>query len=206
MTVKELVLKEMETHRGAVVSGGALSERLGVSRTAVWKAISALRADGLAIDSITGEGYRLRADDDSLTADGIQTLLHTRILGREIVVLPEVASTNTVMKQEFAANRPEGFVLLALRQSAGRGRLGRSFVSPTGGIYLTVLLRPRITLDKLHFLTIAAAVAVCRAVEDTCGFCPGIKWVNDVLQNGKKLKWVSDTFQQCCGCFLDFSA
>lgn len=187
MAVKEQVLRTLEERRGEVVSGGTLSGQLGVSRTAVWKAVTALREDGLEIDSVTGEGYRLRETDDSLTADGIQALLHTQILGREVLVLPEVSSTNTVMKQEYAASRPEGFALLAQRQSAGRGRLGRTFASPDGGMYLTVLLRPALALDKIHFLTIAAAVAVCRAIEDTCGFCPGIKWVNDVLQDGKKL-------------------
>lgn len=186
MSVKESVLKELETHRGTMVSGAALSEQLGVSRTAVWKAIAALRSEGLEIDSLSGGGYRLRPGDDSLTADGVQALLHTSLLGRELLVLPEVSSTNTVLKQEYSSKQ-EGFTLLALRQSGGRGRLGRSFASPEGGLYLTMLLRPSIGLGDLQFLTIAAAVAVCRAIEDTCGFQPGIKWVNDVLMEGKKL-------------------
>lgn len=187
MAVKDLVLQELEAHRGAVVSGGTLSERLGVSRTAVWKAVNALREEGLAIESVASEGYRLAVEDDSLTAEGVKALLRTELLGREILVLPEVTSTNTVMKREYAAGKPEGFALLALRQTAGRGRLGRSFASPDGGIYLTVLLRPALPLGQLHFLTIAAAVAVCRAIEETCGFRPSIKWVNDVLHQGKKL-------------------
>ena len=187
MAVKDFVLKELEAHRGEVVSGGALSERLGVSRTAVWKAVNALREDGLRIDSVANEGYRLLTNDDSLTAEGVKALLHTKLLGCEVLVLPEVSSTNTIMKREYAAIKPEGFALLAQKQTAGRGRLGRTFVSPDGGMYLTVLLRPALPLDKLHFLTIAAAVAVCRAIEETCGFLPSIKWVNDVLHQGKKL-------------------
>lgn len=187
MAVKDFVLQELEAHRGEVVSGGVLSERLGVSRTAVWKAVNALREDGLMIDSVANEGYRLLTKDDSLTAEGVKALLHTRLLGCEVLVLPEVSSTNTVMKREYAASKPEGFALLALKQTTGRGRLGRTFVSPDGGMYLTVLLRPALPLDKLHFLTIAAAVAVCRAIEETCGFLPSIKWVNDVLHQGKKL-------------------
>ena len=187
MAVKDGVLRALEQQRGEIVSGGGLSAALGVSRTAVWKAVAALREDGMLIDSVPGGGYRLREGDDSLTADGVRTLLHTRLLGCEVLVLPEVSSTNTVMKREYAAGKPEGFALLALRQSAGRGRLGRSFSSPDGGVYLTVLLRPAIELKNLHFLTIAAAVAVCRAIEDTCGFRPGVKWVNDVLMGGKKL-------------------
>lgn len=187
MAVKDKVLRALEENRGALISGGALSEALGVSRTAVWKAIDSLRADGLEIDSVPGEGYRLRESDDSLTADGVSALLQTELLGRDLLVLPEVTSTNTVMKREYAAHRPEGFALIAARQTAGRGRLGRSFLSPDGGLYLTVLLRPKLPLARLNFLTIAAAVAVCRAIEDTCGFQPQIKWVNDVLQNGKKL-------------------
>lgn len=186
MSVKEEVLCALEENRGGLISGGALSERLGVSRTAVWKAIDALRESGMEIESVPGEGYRLRESDDSLTDSGIAVGLRTEALGRSLLVLDEVGSTNTLMKQEHVA-RAEGFTIVTARQTAGRGRLGRSFASPDGGLYMTVLLRPELPLARLNFLTIAAAVAVCRAVEDCCGFLPRIKWVNDVLQNGKKL-------------------
>lgn len=186
--LKDEVLHALEQNRGTRFSGSRLAQELGVSRAAVWKAIEALRADGLDIRATPGGGYQLAAHDDSLTDAGVSRLLETRVLGRDLVVVPEIDSTNTAMKQTYAAARGEGFALIAGRQTAGRGRLGRAFFSPPdGGLYMSVLLRPRLPLAQLSFLTIAAAVAVCRAVEQTCGFRPGIKWVNDVLMDGKKL-------------------
>ncbi|MGN1008420.1 MAG: biotin--[acetyl-CoA-carboxylase] ligase [Butyricicoccus sp.] len=186
--VKDEVLRALERNRGTRFSGGRLAQELGVSRAAVWKAIEALRADGLAIESTPGGGYCLSADDDSLTAAGVASLLETEVLGRDLLVVPETGSTNTTIKQEYAASRAEGFTLIAEQQTAGRGRLGRTFCSPPGGgLYMSLLLRPHLPLDRLNFLTIAAAVAVCRAIESTAGFRPGIKWVNDVLMDGKKL-------------------
>lgn len=185
--VKDEVLRALEDARGTLLSGGRLAQALGVSRAAVWKAIEALRADGLAIEAVPGEGYRLAVDDDSLTAAGVQALLHTHTLGRSLTVLREVGSTNTLMKQSYAGEAG-GFTLIAEQQTAGRGRLGRTFVSPPGGgLYLSVLLRPALPLGEISLLTTAAAVAVCRAVRVTCGFLPQIKWVNDVLMDGRKL-------------------
>ena len=142
MAVKDKVLAALEQARGERLSGGRLAETLGVSRAAVHKAISMLRADGLAIDGVPGEGYRLACDDDSLTAAGVEALLQTRCIGREIVVVPSLTSTNTVMKEQYL-DRPHGFVLAAEEQTGGRGRLGRTFVSPSGtGVYFTILLHP----------------------------------------------------------------
>ena len=101
MAVKDKVLAALEQARGERLSGGRLAEALGVSRAAVHKAISTLRADGLAIDGVPGEGYRLACDDDSLTAAGVGALLQTRCIGREIVVVPSITSTNTVMKEQY---------------------------------------------------------------------------------------------------------
>ena len=186
--LKDKVLRALEENRGVRFSGSRLAEELGVSRAAIWKAVSALRADGLQIDAMPGGGYQLAAEDDSLTAAGISRLLETRTLGRDLIVVPEIGSTNTAIKQQYAATHREGFTLIAAQQSAGRGRLGRTFFSPPeGGLYLSVLLRPRLPLEQLGFLTIAAAVAVCRAIEATCGFLPGVKWVNDILMKGKKI-------------------
>lgn len=185
--VRDEVLRALEAQRGACVSGEALAGRLGVSRAAVWKAIDRLRADGLQIDAVPGGGYCLRADDDGLTAEAVRAGLTTAALGRETLVLRETDSTNTYLKREHAA-AAHGFTVLAEQQTAGRGRLGRSFASPPGGgLYMSILLRPRIPLSQLNFLTLAAAVAVCRAVRDTAGFTPSIKWVNDVLMEGRKL-------------------
>ena len=174
LTVKDAVLQALEQARGTRLSGGRLAEQLGVSRAAVHKAIAALRESGLAIDAVTGEGYRLASDDDSLTAAGINALLDTAVIGREILVEPSLTSSNTTMKEQYLGRR-HGFTLFAEEQTGGRGRLGRTFVSPADtGVYLS-------------FVTISAAIAVVRAIEQTAGFTPQIKWVNDVLMNGRKL-------------------
>ena len=187
LTVKDAVLQALEQARGTRLSGGRLAEQLGVSRAAVHKAIAALRESGLAIDAVTGEGYRLASDDDSLTAAGIDALLDTAVIGREILVEPSLTSSNTTMKEQYLS-RKHGFTLFAEEQTGGRGRLGRTFVSPADtGVYMTILLHPTLPLSHLSFVTISAAIAVVRAIEQTAGFTPQIKWVNDVLMNGRKL-------------------
>lgn len=186
--VKDEVLRALEQSRGTRLSGGQLARELGVSRTAIWKAIEALRAEGILVESSQGSGYCLLAEDDSLTAAGVSALLETETFGRDVLILAETGSTNTAIKEDYAASRAEGFTLIARQQTAGRGRLGRSFSSPPGGgLYMSILLQPCIPLSRLNFITIAAAVAVCRAIHALCGFQPQIKWVNDVLMDGKKL-------------------
>lgn len=187
LAVKDAVLQALEQARGTRLSGGRLAEQLGVSRAAVHKAIGVLRGEGLAIDGVPGEGYRLATEDDSLTVAGVQALLDTSFVGRNLIVSPSLTSTNTVVKEQYI-DRPHGFTLLAAEQTGGRGRLGRAFASPAGtGIYLTVLLHPTLPLSHIQFVTIAAAVAVAQAIEQTAGFAPQIKWVNDVLMDGRKL-------------------
>ena len=187
MAVKDAVLQALEQARGERLSGGRLAEQLGVSRAAVHKAIGVLRGEGLAIDGVPGEGYRLAPEDDSLTAAGIQALLDTALIGRTLRAVPSITSTNTVIK-ERCLDAPHGFTLAAETQTGGRGRLGRSFASPAGtGIYQSILLHPALPLDRIQFVTIAAAVAVAEAIEQTAGFSPAIKWVNDVLMDGRKL-------------------
>ena len=160
LTVKDAVLQALEQARGTRLSGGWLAEQLGVSRAAVHKAIAALRESGLAIDAVTGEGYRLASDDDSLTAAGINALLDTAVIGREILVEPSLTSSNTTMKEQYLGRR-HGFTLFAEEQTGGRGRLGRTFVSPADtGVYMTILLHPTLPLSHLSFVTISAAIAV----------------------------------------------
>lgn len=185
--VRDDVLAALEQRRGEVISGGALAKQLGVSRTAVWKAITSLKADGHVIESVPGEGYRLSPQNDVLSAAGIRVRLHTSEIASSLEVVEQIESTNTVLKRR-AAELPSGYALVADSQTGGRGRRGRSFLSPSGtGVYLSILLRPELPLAQVNTLTIGAAVAACRAFEEAAGFRPSIKWVNDVLKDGKKL-------------------
>lgn len=118
----------------------------------------------------------------------LYSLLPREIPRESIHVFDETDSTNLVIRRMALAGAPEGTTALAGCQSAGRGRLGRSFASPPGGgLYMSVLLRPDVPAADYALLTPCAGVCVCEAVEEACGVRPGLKWVNDVLLNGKKI-------------------
>ena len=168
------------------ISGQELSRRLGVSRAAVWKAIDSLRRDGYVIEAHTGLGYRLSASPDSLAEREIRRYL--TVPCPDLRCLEEIDSTNSYLKREALSGAPHGAVAAADCQSAGRGRMTRSFRSPPGkGVYLSILLRPQLPPGALMGVTGMTAVAVCRAVERAAGVRPGIKWTNDLVLNGRKL-------------------
>ena len=171
------------------LSGQELSRRLGLSRAAVWKAVDALRHEGYEIEARTGLGYRLAAAPDALTVPEIRSFLgETAVGGRELQCFDELDSTNNRLKLLAQSGAPEGLAVTADSQTAGRGRMDRSFQSPRGqGIYLSVLLRPRLAPECLPPVTALAGVSVCAAVERVCGVRPGLKWPNDPVLEGKKL-------------------
>ena len=185
---RQAVLSLLRQQEG-FVSGEELSRRLGLSRTAIWKAVDALRREGYTVEARTGLGYRLLEAPDAVTEPEIRHFLgETDRVGRTLVCLEEVDSTNLYAKQLAAGGAADGTVVVADRQTAGRGRLGRSFQSPGGrGIYLTALLRPNLPPERLSPVTAMAGVAVCRAVERLCKVSPGLKWPNDPVLEGKKL-------------------
>lgn len=168
-------------------SGEVMSERLGVSRAAVWKAVEALRGEGYVISSAPNRGYRLEVSPDCLSAGELAGALSGLRVGSSLVCLDTVDSTNNEVKRRAEA-APDGLAVLAETQTGGRGRRGRGFVSPKGrGLYLSVLLRPDCALEEVGALTAWTAVAVCDAVEQCCGLRPGVKWPNDVVLEGRKL-------------------
>ena len=188
MALRDDLLAELEKRRGEDVSGQALAERFGVSRSAVWKAVNALRAAGFEISSTPNRGYRLRAEDDRLSAAGVRAALGEAYADLRVRVYETLDSTNQEAKRLLAAGEPCPMLLLAEEQTAGRGRRGRGFYSPAGeGLYMTLALQPRAALSQATLLTAAAAVAVAQAVEALTALACQIKWVNDVYLDGKKL-------------------
>ena len=159
------------------LSGEEMSRALGVTRAAVWKQISQLRQAGWPIQSSTRLGY-----PPCLSAGYLNALLPDgSLFSGKIQALDSVDSTNTRLKALAAAGAPEGTVLLAEEQTAGRGTRGRSFSSPKGqGLYLSVLLRPKTSLEELLTLTGWVAVALREGIQTACGADAGIKWLNDL--------------------------
>lgn len=188
MNVKDSLLKAFAQAGSNYISGSALAEQLGVSRNAVWKAVKALEGEGYIIDSVTAKGYRLSAKSNHLSAQLITEKLDTSLLGSRIIVLDEVDSTNNYAKALTASDAVNGAVVIADRQTAGKGRMGRSFISPSGkGLYMSVVLRPEFSMNTAPLITSAAAVATAEAIESLCKADVKIKWVNDLYINGRKI-------------------
>ena len=186
--LKNEVLYALEQKKGDVMTGGELAERFGVSRTAIWKAIHTLKADGNEIITVPNVGYRLLPTNDTLSSKVISDKLTTDFIGRSLTLLPSANSTNQYLKEMDTSNLPDGHVVIANGQENGRGRYGRSFISPLGeGIYMSILLTPKSAWQSIRLLTVCAAVAVSKAFEYICGVRADIKWVNDIFLNGKKL-------------------
>lgn len=182
------VLKVLQAAGGAWVSGEELARSLGVSRTAVWKQVEALRKEGFAIESSPRLGYRLAAAPDAVTPAAVQAALRTERLGRSIEFRQSVGSTNEVAKALARLGAPEGLVVVAEEQTGGKGRLGRTWHSPPGvGIWMTVVLRPPLIPYEAARLTLCAAVAVAGAIRQVAGLPAAIKWPNDIVLEDRKV-------------------
>lgn len=189
MSTKTDLLDLLSSNRGNYVSGQHVADTLGISRAAISKAISSLRKSGYRIQSKPGLGYILMDDADVLSKSVISDLITKPC---KVMLFETIDSTNTYAKTLNPGHigDPENppVCVIADCQSEGRGRLGRSFASPSGsGIYLSLALKPDFEIDKALFITMAAAVATCRSLEKVCGISPKIKWVNDVFYNEKKI-------------------
>ncbi len=172
------------------ISGADIAGALGVSGTAVWKAVNKLRSEGYMIEAVTNKGYKLCGHGDVLSMDTIRNYLHDKNAnGLKIEVFDSIDSTNNVCKSRAEAGEKDGYVAVSANQTGGRGRRGRSFFSPAGtGLYMSFLLRPAgyTARQALRFTTIAA-VSVCEAIEEVSGRDAGIKWVNDIFMEGRKV-------------------
>lgn len=189
LSVKTEILKTLEENRGLSLSGEALAESLGISRAAVWKAIQSLRGEGYAIDALPKKGYTLCLENDRLSEEGIQLYRENKgTIGKPLFVFQTIDSTNQHAKRLAVEGARHGTAVLADEQTAGRGRLGRSFYSPKGtGLYISFILRPTAVASLAPAVTTAASVAVSRALAKTYGIETQIKWVNDIYYQGKKI-------------------
>lgn len=187
MSTKDSVLQALTESKNSFISGEDLSKKLDVSRTAVWKAIRTLREEGYPIEAVTNKGYKLMPDKWMITEDSLTLSLPARYKNNRIYIYDTLDSTNIRAKQLALENAPHGTVVIARQQTAGRGRLGRSFFSPREGIYISIIVRPDFDLAKSVLVTSAAAVAVAESIESVCGIDAKIKWVNDIYADNKKV-------------------
>lgn len=173
-------------------SGAELSHRLGVSRAAIWARIDDLRRLGYHIEASPHSGYRLLACPDRLHADDLASRLGiVRVIGRDIRVFQETSSTSDIIERLARDGVREGAVVFAETQTRGRGRLGRSWVSPAGkGLWFSVLLRPSLRPQAVTRLTVTAATALARAIRAELPLRPEIKWPNDLMIHGLKIAGV----------------
>lgn len=186
--MEKKVLKLLEEKRGKPISGNRMAQILGVSRNSVWKAITKLKDMGYPILSATRRGYLLSEESDILSSEGILPHLTHKECGDHLEVFSTIDSTNRYLKEAAAAHAPDWSVAVANEQTAGRGRMDRSFYSPAGsGIYMSILVRPDWASDDIVFLTVTAAVAVRRALYRLTQKDIGIKWINDLYLDKKKI-------------------
>ena len=170
------------------VSGQELCDKFGVSRTAVWKSIQKLKAEGYQIEAVPNKGYCLTGVADILNKEELENLRNTEWTGNKVVYFEVTDSTNIQAKRLGEEGWPHGTLVVAGRQEAGRGRRGRTWESPGHtGVFMTVLLRPSFLPGQASMLTIVAAMAVTKAVRVKYGLDVQIKWPNDIVLNGRKI-------------------
>lgn len=196
MSKKQEILR-MLREADDYVSGQELCVHFGVSRTAVWKNIKSLQEEGYEIEAVPNRGYRIVGCPDTIAAEEVSSRLSTRRMGVTIRYFSVIDSTNQYAKRIGEEGAPDGTLVIADEQTAGKGRSGRHWVTPPGkAIAFTLLLRPDIPPSRISMVTLVMGLAVCRAVRSLYGLPVGIKWPNDVVIDGKKI----------CGILTEMSA
>ncbi|MFY0757842.1 biotin--[acetyl-CoA-carboxylase] ligase [Metabacillus dongyingensis] len=182
------LLQAFSEAEGEFLSGQKLSETLGCSRTAVWKHIEDLRSEGYELEAVRKRGYRITYKPDKISGNEIQLGLKTEFMGRHIHFEEVLSSTQKIAHTLAGDGAKEGTIVVADQQTSGRGRLARAWYSPKQtGIWMSMILRPKIPINKTPQLTLLTAVALIQAIEEVTGLTPEIKWPNDILINGKKI-------------------
>jgi BirA family biotin operon repressor/biotin-[acetyl-CoA-carboxylase] ligase len=189
MSVDAQILRALRTASAGTISGAELSQKLGISRAAIWARIEALRELGYDIEASPHQGYRLLVAPDVLHADDIGWRLEeNQIIGRDLRLFEQTTSTNDVIEKLARDGAKEGAVVFAESQTAGRGRLGRTWISPARkGLWFSVLLRPDLSPSAATQFTVASAAALRKAIELQTRLKTEIKWPNDILVSGKKV-------------------
>ncbi len=189
--MKTEILRVLLESKEEFISGEVLSDKLGVSRTAIWKNIEKLRKQGYYIISQTKKGYKLISEPDDLSESYIKVALGDFSFLKEVLYFETIDSTNNRAKILAEQGALEGTLIIAEEQTAGRGRLGRRWSSPkSNGLWFSLVLRPNIAPSVASILTQVAAAAMAGAIEEVVDVSIGIKWPNDLWIGSKKLSGI----------------
>ncbi|MBS4203146.1 biotin--[acetyl-CoA-carboxylase] ligase [Lederbergia citrea] len=195
-SIRKQLIDALSQADGQFLSGQSLADVIGCSRTAIWKHIEDLRKSGFELEAVRKKGYRIISKPDQLTENEILLGLETESMGRHILHFETTVSTQIIAHQAAVDGAPEGTLIIAEEQTGGKGRMARSWhSSKQKGIWMSLIIRPQLTLDKAPQFTLIAAIAAARAIEGVTGLEPEIKWPNDLLFNGKKLTGILTELQ-----------
>ncbi|QDI89558.1 biotin--[acetyl-CoA-carboxylase] ligase [Candidatus Nitrosopumilus sp. SW] len=181
------VLTFLQTHNTEYLSGQDLSDVLRISRVAVWKHIKKIQELGYTVESKQKLGYKLTKNSDVLLPWEITSGLKTKIMGQKAFYFDSTDSTQTQALKMAENSENSGAIIVAEKQTGGRGRSGRKWVSPKGGIWFSVILHPKFDITMTTLFPIASALALSIALEKTFKITPELKWPNDITIKGKKL-------------------
>ncbi len=184
---KNNLLKTLHENKDEYVSGEQLASAVGIPEKEILGKIQALLDEGYEIEISEKDGYHLSNGTNTLLPYEIQRDLSTSYIGREIHHYMEVDSTNNVAKKLAKNGAPEGTIVIAESQLSGKGRRGKKWLSPSGGVWMSIILRPDILPSKAPHLTLVTGVAVAETLDQECRLDVGIKWPNDILIGEKKV-------------------
>lgn len=197
LRVKSKILKLLQLNSEGYLSGEQISDQLGISRTAVWKHIKALKTEGYIIDSVNNKGYKLLSDTDELNSSSLKALCNDFDFIQFIKFLDTVDSTNSEAKRIAMEEQVLEGLIVSSEQTKGKGRLGRQWESEKkSGLWMSLLLRPKVKPEAASSITLVSAAAMAHAIEACTSLNVGIKWPNDLIVNGKKI----------CGILTEMSA
>ncbi|MFD1707153.1 biotin--[acetyl-CoA-carboxylase] ligase [Siminovitchia sediminis] len=195
-SIRKQLIEALSNAQGEFISGQALAEIIGCSRTAIWKHIEELRKEGFVLEAVRNKGYRIVSTPEKLTENDILFGLQTEKFGRSIHSFETIDSTQKEAHRLAYNGAVEGTLVIAEEQTEGKGRLDREWHSASGkGVWMSMIVRPDLPPQKAPQFTLITAVAVAMAIEDATGITPEIKWPNDLLIKGKKVSGILTELQ-----------
>jgi len=181
------VLSFFQTHDSEYLSGEDLSDVLKISRVAVWKHIKKIQSLGYKIESKQKLGYRLINNTEKLLPWEITHNLKTKLIGKRVYYFEEIDSTQNFAQQIALGKKEDGTIVIAEKQTAGRGRLERKWTSPQGGIWFSLIIHPKFDVSTSTLVPIAGAVALAKSIKSILNIDVSVKWPNDITLHGKKV-------------------